>query len=55
MQAPSISATTAPRLARPTAEAVSRRRPAWFRRLLAGYIAWAERSHERLRGSSAIG
>jgi hypothetical protein len=55
MQATSFSATAAQGLARPKAEAVSRPQPAWVQRLLASYIAWAERSHERLRGRCAIG
>lgn len=55
MQSPSLSVTrTGPPPARAAAK-TSHRQPAWVARLLASYIAWAERSHERLRGSSAIG
>ncbi|HEY0857784.1 MAG TPA: hypothetical protein VGE16_12040 [Albitalea sp.] len=55
MHSHSLSATRpGPRPAR-TATKTAPRQSTWIARLLASYIAWAERSHQRLRGSRAIG
>lgn len=55
MHSHSLSATRpGPRPARTAAKA-PHHQPDWVARLLASYIAWAERSHQRLRGSRAIG
>lgn len=55
MHSPSLSVTRpGPRPAR-AATTASQRQPGWVARLMASYIAWAERSHQRMRGSRAIG